>query len=130
MAALPKPSFALSHSKAQAPVATTPAAVASAANLAAATVTGGQPMAMRQHQPKLGDLVKVLGVKSLASHRCLTVRYSKLGQGTADGPRDVSWELGVINGIEPLAFQLSSKCEPKLKLHVCLIQLSNCVYLR
>ena len=54
-------------------------------------------MAMRQHQPKLGDLVKVLEVKSLAFHRCLTVRYSKLGQGTADGPRDVSWELGVIH---------------------------------
>lgn len=54
-------------------------------------------MAMRQHQPKLGDLVKVLEVKSLAFHRCLTVRYSKLGQGTADGPRDVSWELGVVH---------------------------------
>ena len=48
MAALPKPSFALSHSKAQAPVATTPAAVASAANLAAATATGGQAIRPEQ----------------------------------------------------------------------------------
>ena len=48
MAALPKPSFALSHSKAQAPVATTPADVASAANLAAATVTGGQAIRPEQ----------------------------------------------------------------------------------
>ena len=48
MAALPKPRFAISHSKAQAPVATTPAAVASAANLAAATVTGGQAIRPEQ----------------------------------------------------------------------------------
>ena len=39
LAALPKPSFALSHSKPQAPIATTPAAVA---------VTGGQAIRPEQ----------------------------------------------------------------------------------
>ena len=48
LAALPQRRIALSDSSCQAPIATTPAADVSAANLEAAAVTGGQAMRPEQ----------------------------------------------------------------------------------